>query len=196
MHEFAAGWWHSARHRPSPNFDQRPPAARVDLLVIHAISLPPQEFGGSYIESLFMNQLQPLDHPSFAVLAGLRVSAHFLIERGGGVIQFVPVTARAWHAGVSSFGGISACNNRAIGIELEGADTCAFAPVQYEVLTNLCVALCGEYPQISLAHVIGHADIAPGRKTDPGPCFDWIMFRAQIARRLVTGSNAACTDAC
>lgn len=184
MNAFAGGWWRSARRRPSPNFDQRPPATVVDLLVIHAISLPPQEFGGPYIDALFMNQLQPADHPTFAALAGSRVSAHFLIERGGHVLQFVPVTARAWHAGLSSFGGISACNDRSIGIELEGADTCRFAPVQYMGLTTLCAALCGAYPHLSLARVVGHADIAPGRKTDPGPHFDWVGFRAGLRGAL------------
>jgi AmpD protein len=153
--------------------------------VIHAISLPPQEFGGTYIDALFMNQLQATDHPGLADLADLRVSTHFLIERGGQVVQYVPVTSRAWHAGASSFGGVSACNHRSLGIELEGADTCPFAPAQYATLITLCADLCRAFPFITVARIVGHADIAPGRKTDPGPYFDWVGFRAALLRRVL-----------
>jgi AmpD protein len=186
MNEFTAGWWRLARRRPSPNFDQWPSDACIDMLVIHAISLPPQEFGGPFIDALFLNRLPLSAHPTLAALEGLHVSAHFLIERGGQIVQYVPVTARAWHAGVSSFGGRAACNNRALGIELEGADTCAFAPAQYSALTTLSAALCLAYPALSLARIVGHADIAPGRKTDPGPHFDWVRFRAEL-RGALTG---------
>lgn len=185
MNAFVGGWWPAARHRRSPNFDERPPVTCIDLVVIHAISLPPQEFGGTYIDALFMNQLQAADHPGLADLAGLRVSTHFLIARDGQVVQYVPVTARAWHAGASSFGGVGACNNCSLGIELEGADTCAFAPVQYSALVTLSAALCAAFPLVTLARIVGHADIAPGRKTDPGPYFDWVGFRAELLRRLV-----------
>ncbi len=185
MNEFVGGWWPVASQRRSPNFDERPAATCIDLIVIHAISLPPQEFGGTFINALFMNQLQASDHPGLADAVGLRVSTHFLIERGGEVVQYVPVTARAWHAGVSSFGGVSACNNRSLGIELEGADSCSFAPTQYAALNRLCTALCRAFPLVRLAQIVGHADIAPGRKTDPGPYFDWVGFRAALSGSLL-----------
>ncbi|MGD9600356.1 MAG: 1,6-anhydro-N-acetylmuramyl-L-alanine amidase AmpD [Gammaproteobacteria bacterium] len=184
MNEFPDGWWLIATRRPSPHQDARPADAIIDMLVIHAISLPPQEFGGGFVDALFMGTLDPAAHPALGTLAGVRVSAHFLIDRGGNVVQFVPLSARAWHAGVSSFGGVPACNDRALGIELEGADTCPFTAAQYDRLAALCAALFGALPALRLSRVIGHADIAPGRKTDPGPCFDWVRFRAALAARL------------
>ena len=180
MNEFPDGWWPTATRRDSPNYDPWPPGAGVDMLVIHAISLPPAEFGGPFIDALFRNQLSPTAHPTFPAVAGLRVSAHFVIDRGGRVRQYVPITARAWHAGVSRFAGAPACNDRAIGIELEGAESCAFASVQYDVLVDLSLALWRRFPAISLARILGHEDISPGRKTDPGPHFDWVGYRAAL----------------
>lgn len=158
----------------SPNFDERPADGRVELLVIHAISLPPGEFGGGGVEALFLNRLDPAAHPYYASIAGLRVSAHFFIPRDGSLTQFVPCAKRAWHAGESLWRGRSRCNDFSIGVELEGADDVAFEPVQYETLALLTRALQAAYP---IADIAGHSDIAPGRKTDPGPCFDWGRFR-------------------
>lgn len=182
---FILGWHRSARRVPSPNQDQRESEAKVDMIVVHAISLPPGDFGGPCIEALFTNTLDPSHHPSLAGLETLRVSAHFLIDRAGTLTQYVPVEARAWHAGVSSFGGVTACNHRSIGIELEGTDDSPFTAAQYHSLEKLCAALMREHPGITLARIVGHLDIAPGRKTDPGACFDWIRLRAGVvARRL------------
>ncbi len=158
----------------SPNCDARPAGSAVELLVIHNISLPPGEFGGSSIVDLFTNKLDAATHPYYREIAGLKVSAHFLIRRDGVVIQFVSTEQRAWHAGVSSWRGRSGCNDFSIGIELEGADDCAFETAQYAALAELTRALCARY---AIADVVGHSDIAPGRKTDPGPCFDWARFR-------------------
>ena len=145
---------------------------------MHAISLPPGEFGGSGIESLFLNRLDPAAHPYYAGIAHLRVAAHFLIRRDGELLQFVPCGKRAWHAGESSWRGRPRCNDYSIGIELEGTDEVAFEDAQYAVLADLARALRGAYP---IADIAGHSDVAPGRKTDPGPCFDWPRFRALIA---------------
>jgi AmpD protein len=154
----------------SPNCDTRPAETRIELIVVHNISLPPRVFGGSGIVDLFLNRLQPDAHPYYAGIAHLRVSAHFLIRRDGEMLQFVPCGQRAWHAGVSSWRGRERCNDFSIGIELEGADDIAFEAVQYERLNALVALLRERYP---IADVTGHADIAPGRKTDPGPAFDW-----------------------
>jgi len=159
------------------------------MIVVHAISLPPGEFGGDCVDALFMNSLDPSHHPAFAGLDELRVSAHFLIDRAGALTQYVPVEARAWHAGISSFGGVTACNHRSIGIELEGTDDVPFTEAQYHSLEALCAALMLEYPDITLARIVGHVDIAPGRKTDPGPCFDWIRLRAGVRARRVSASS-------
>lgn len=158
------------RFVPSPNCDERPPEASIDLIVIHAISLPPGEFGGDAIERLFTNRLDPTAHPYYAGIQGLRVSAHFLIRRDGTTIQYVPCHMRAWHAGVSSWRGRERCNDFSIGIELEGCDELPFEDAQYDALTRLLDKLKRSYPHVE---IVGHADIAPGRKTDPGPCFDW-----------------------
>jgi len=165
------------RQLPSPNYDERPPDARIELLVIHNISLPPGEFGGPGIIELFTNRLDPAAHPYYAQIAGRRVSAHVLIRRDGAAIQFVSFAKRAWHAGVSTWRGRSRCNDFSIGIELEGTDDVPFAPVQYERLAQVTRALKARYP---IADIVGHSDVAAGRKTDPGPHFDWPHYRALL----------------
>lgn len=177
-----AGWLHPAHHCPSPNFNERPPGCAIELLVIHNISLPPGQFGGGHVAELFTNTLDCNAHPAFAELAGLQVSAHLLIERSGAVTQFVPFTARAWHAGVSRFQGRDNCNDFSIGIELEGTDTTPYTDAQYERLAQVTVRLRRAYPGIVPAHVVGHSDIAPGRKSDPGPAFDWPRYRRHSAQ--------------
>jgi AmpD protein len=171
----AGGRVRGARWVPSPHFDPRPPQMPIDLLVLHAISLPAGEYGGDAIERLFTGRLDPGAHPTFASLQGLRVSAHFLVDRGGRLLQFVACGDRAWHAGESSFEGRARCNDFSIGVELEGCDTDPFAPAQYAALARLARTLAAAYP---LRAVRGHSDIAPGRKTDPGPHFDWRRFAA------------------
>ena len=167
------GWLSGVRRIASPNFDARPAGACVSLLVIHNISLPPGEFGGNAIVGLFTNTLDTTAHPYFAQLRGLRVSAHFLIRRDGEIVQFVACGKRAWHAGVSSWQGRERCNDFSIGIELEGDDFQPFAEAQYVALARLTRLLCRAYP---IRDIAGHADIAPQRKTDPGPCFDWARY--------------------
>lgn len=163
------------RYVASPNCDERPANAAIDLVVIHNISLPPGEFGGDGIVRLFTNALDHSAHPYYELLRGLRVSAHFLIRRDGAAVQFVPCLKRAWHAGASAWEGRSQCNDFSIGIELEGSDHQPFADAQYETLGRLMRALRAAYP---IRSVVGHSDIAPERKTDPGPAFDWRRFRA------------------
>lgn len=165
----AAGWCAQARQVPSPNCDARPAGVATDLLVVHNISLPPGQFGGPAIEQLFTNTIAPED-PLFADLGSLRVSAHFLIRRDGELVQFVPISLRAAHAGVSDWQGRERCNDFSIGVELEGTDHVPFTESQYQSLISLIQALQLNYP---LQAVVGHNDIAPLRKTDPGPCFDW-----------------------
>lgn len=162
---------------PSPNCDERPQGEEVRLVVVHAISLPPGEFGGDGVERLFTNTLDPAQHPYYADIHALRVSAHFFIRRDGRVIQFVPCDKRAWHAGASCWQGRERCNDFSIGIELEGCDELPFEAVQYSQLAALINALACRYP---LRDTVGHADIAPGRKTDPGPQFDWPQFHALL----------------
>ena len=174
----AAGRVDSARFLASPNCDERPPDEAITLLVIHNISLPPGEFGGDGIVRLFTNELDHAAHPYYRELAGVRVSAHFLIRRSGELLQFVLCSRRAWHAGESSWQGRSRCNDFSIGIELEGADDVPYAEPQYRVLAQLARALQTAYPNADIA---GHCDIAPARKTDPGPSFDWPRFRRSIA---------------
>lgn len=188
MSEFvidSAGWCQQALRIPSPNFDVRPMDAIPDLLVIHNISLPPGEFGGDAIVQLFCNQLNCSAHPYFEQLRNVRVSSHFLIARNGALVQFVSVNDRAWHAGVSKFRGRSGCNDFSIGIELEGTDYDPFQPVQYAALANLTWALQSVCP---LANVVGHQHIAPVRKTDPGPCFDWLRYQ-QLWRNHIGGAK-------
>lgn len=170
-----------ARFRASPHHDARPPGATIDLLVIHGISLPPGEFGGPWIERLFLGDLPVEAHPYFRQIANPRVAAHLLIRRDGALLQFVPFTQRAWHAGISAFEGRPACNDFSIGIELEGADHIAYTDAQYTELTAVSQALMRAYPGVTPARIVGHSDIAPGRKTDPGPAFDWPRLRAQLA---------------
>jgi len=162
----------------SPNCDDRPAGSTVELIVIHAISLPPGRFGGDGILRLFTNTLDPAVHPYYAQIAGLRVSAHFLVRRNGELIQFVPAHRRAWHAGESSWRGRTRCNDFSIGVELEGSDETPFEDAQYAVLAPLTAALSTRFAVTSIA---GHSDIAPCRKTDPGPFFDWSRYRALLA---------------
>ena len=171
MNVDAAGWCEAARRIDSPNCDARPPDTKISLLVIHNISLPPGKFGGPGVEQLFTNQLDPAAHPYYATIHSLRVSSHFFIRRDGELIQFVPCRQRAWHAGASSWRGLERCNDFSIGVELEGSDYQPFSDAQYEQLNGLIQSLRAAYP--SLTDVAGHSDIAPGRKTDPGPYFDW-----------------------
>lgn len=166
----ADGWLSGVRRCASPNFDARPPAVEITLAVVHAISLPPGQFGSDAIERFFSNELDPAAHPYFQTIAGLRVSAHFLIRRDGEVVQFVACDQRAWHAGASTWQGRTRCNDHSLGIELEGCDEMPFTEVQYNRLNALLAALRQRYP---IDDVAGHSDIAPGRKTDPGPHFDW-----------------------
>ena len=166
----ADGWVSGARHVRSPNCDQRPTDMAVELVVIHGISLPPGEFGGGAIEQLFTNVLDPAAHPAYADIAALRVSAHLLIKRTGELIQFVSLDERAWHAGVSTWCDRQRCNDFSIGIELEGTDATPFTDAQYDRLAEILPLLHARFP---IAAVVGHSDIAPGRKTDPGPLFDW-----------------------
>lgn len=179
----ANGWLDVATRRLSPNFDDRPPATAIDLLVIHGISLPPGQFGGPHVEALFCNTLDYALDPSFAPLTWLKVSAHVLIRRKGELLQFVPFTKRAWHAGESFFGGRARCNDFSIGIELEGCDDRRYEARQYSALAELTASLMATYPGISADRVVGHSDIAPGRKTDPGVAFDWTRFNTLLAQR-------------
>ena len=170
-----AGVIPQVRQIASPNCDERPSATAIELVVIHNISLPPGEFGGEAIAALFTNTLDHAAHPYFATLEGLRVSAHFLIRRDGEMLQFVPCAHRAWHAGASSWRGRRACNDFSIGIELEGTDDLPFTEAQYAALAALLRALRARYP---IAGIAGHSEIAPSRKTDPGPHFEWSRVRA------------------
>jgi len=165
----------------SPNMDDRPEGAEINLLVIHSISLPPGEYGGNSIEQLFTNSLQPNAHPYFQEIHQLEVSAHVLIKRDGSVIQFVPFDKRAWHAGESCYQGNERCNDYSIGIELEGTDTDPFENRQYETLVELVKALCEYYPSITTQRIAGHSEIAPGRKFDPGSGFDWNKLSSLLA---------------
>jgi len=160
----------------SPNRDPRPEGATIDMIVIHGISLPPGTFGGNQIEALFLNQLDWDEHPYFGEIRGMEVSAHLLIRRDGGLIQFVPFTERAWHAGKSSFRGRARCNDFSIGIELEGDDETPYDDRQYSALTAALAALLRAYPNLSVRELAGHCDISPGRKSDPGAAFDWLRL--------------------
>ena len=174
------------RYLPSPNYDDRPEDQVIDTLVVHSISLPPGCFGGGHVTSLFTNCLDPDSHPYFTEISHLRVSAHFLIERDGALTQFVAAHQRAWHAGESQFRGRPKVNDFSIGVELEGCDSSPFADVQYDVLVELTKALQRGYPDIAIDRITGHADIAPGRKTDPGPCFQWRRYLAALQPEVIT----------
>ena len=175
--DLASGLLDLARFQLSPNHDQRPPGTVIDLIVVHGISLPPGQFGGPWINALFTNTLDPATHPYFATIAALRVSAHLLIRRDGEIVQYVPFQQRAWHAGESVYCGQSRCNDFSIGIELEGVDHLPYTDCQYPRLAAVINALRAAYPTIRPERLAGHCDIAPGRKTDPGPAFDWPRLR-------------------
>ena len=177
----AAGWLRSARQVRSPNVDERPPGEAVTLAVVHAISLPPEEFDGDAVERFFTNCLDCNAHPYFAQLRELHVSAHLFIRRDGEVVQFAPFAARAWHAGVSRWRGRERCNDFSVGIELEGSDQQPFTDVQYQRLAQCLAELVTRLP---IADIAVHADIAPGRKTDPGPHFDWARLQRELAAHL------------
>jgi AmpD protein len=172
-----SGLLSEARQVASPNCDERPAGAEIDLLVIHAISLPADKFGGPWIDQLFCNALDPTAHSDFADTCDLHVSAHLLIRRDGEIVQYVPFHYRAWHAGESCFEGRERCNDFSIGIELEGCDSQAFEAIQYQHLAKLTCALMTAYPSIQPGRITGHSDIAPQRKTDPGLHFDWARLR-------------------
>ena len=175
---WAGGWLTAARRCPSPNFGPRPAGAQVDLIVLHSISLPPGEYGGPEVEQLFTNRLDWDAHPYFQQIRGIEVSSHFFIRRDGELLQFVDADARAWHAGASQWRGRSNCNDDSVGIELEGLEGQTFEPDQYRRLGQLCRSLMQRYP---IAHIAGHEHIAPGRKQDPGPGFDWAWLQHDLA---------------
>lgn len=170
----------NTRQVASPNFSERPDGTQIDVLVIHNISLPPGQFGGGWVDELFCNQLDPDAHPYFRDIAGLRVSAHALIDRHGQLTQYVAFDKKAWHAGQSCFDGREQCNDFSIGLELEGCDDQPFSDAQYQSLAALTRYLQAVYPGITPERIVGHSDIAPGRKTDPGPCFDWRRYKEAI----------------
>jgi len=176
----ATGLLRKARQVRSPNFDARPPGVAPELIIVHGISLPPGKFGGPWIDRLFLNELPADAHPYFAQVAQLKVSTHVLIRRDGKLVQYVSFNDRAWHAGRSSYRGREACNDFSIGIELEGTDDRAYTRKQYVKLAALIDALCRVYPTLDRRRVVGHSDVSPGRKTDPGPAFDWPFIRSLI----------------
>jgi AmpD protein len=178
--DHASGWIAGVRAVESPNCDERPDEELPSLIVVHGISLPPGEFGGRWIDALFTNSLPLAEHAYFAEICDLRVSAHALIERDGQLTQYVSFRQRAWHAGDSVFCGRAACNDFSIGIELEGADDMPYEDSQYTVLAALISSLRSTWPSLRDAAIVGHSDIAPGRKTDPGPAFDWIRLRKML----------------
>jgi N-acetyl-anhydromuramoyl-L-alanine amidase len=176
--EPATGLVTGVRQVLSPYFDARPAGVLPELIVVHGISLPPGEFGGPWIDRLFTGGLPPDAHPYFRDIARARVSAHVLIRRDGTIVQYVPFGQRAWHAGQSHYRGRAACNDFSIGIELEGTDATPYTDAQYDQLAALVEALLATYPSLSIDHITGHSDIAPGRKTDPGPSFEWERWRS------------------
>jgi N-acetyl-anhydromuramoyl-L-alanine amidase len=176
-HFTAEGLLTGARYVLSPNCDDRPPGTRIELIVIHNISLPPGEFGGPGVIQLFTNTLDPAEHPYYETIKDLKVSAHFFVRCDGEVIQFVPCMKRAWHAGASRWRDREKCNDFSIGIELEGGDDTPFTAAQYRALARVTEVLRGAFP---IQDMVGHADIAPGRKTDPGPHFDWPRYFALL----------------
>jgi AmpD protein len=176
----ATGLAGRARQVPSPNCDDRPPGVAADLIILHGISLPPGDYGGPWIDRLFTNQLPADAHPYFAEVAALRVSAHALVRRDGEIVQYVPFQRRAWHAGQSSWKGRERCNDYSIGIEIEGTDASPYEPAQYHAVAALIADLCRAYPSLSIDRVVGHSDVAPGRKTDPGVAFDWPRLRTEV----------------
>lgn len=176
----SVGLLQAAVYKPSPHCDQRPANLAIDMVVIHGISLPPGEFGQNMVEPFFLGKLDSSLHPYFETIKDLRVSAHLFINRQGEITQFVPFEQRAWHAGVSSFEGRSGCNDFSIGIELEGTDEQPYEEAQYQSLARLLPVLMKHYPSISAERIVGHSDIAPGRKSDPGPSFNWAYLRGLL----------------
>ena len=173
-----------ARQVDSPNCDERPAGIAPELIIVHGISLPPGEFGGPWIDRLFRNDIPIAAHPYFEQIAGLRVSSHVLIRRDGEVVQYVPFHRRAWHAGASSWQGRERCNDFSVGIELEGTDHSPYESAQYAMLARVIAALCRTYPGLSPDRIVGHSDVAPGRKTDPGIAFDWPRLRSLVRFEL------------
>lgn len=176
----AGEWIKGTRRVASPNCDTRPNPGDISLLVVHGISLPPRQYGGGYIDQLFTNCLDPGAHPYFAEICDLRVSSHLMIDRQGQVTQYVPLIQRAWHAGASEFQGRDSCNDFSIGIELEGCDEDPYCEIQYQRLADLTAVIRSRWQGITRERIVGHSDIAPGRKTDPGPAFDWDYFFAMV----------------
>jgi len=173
------GWYRFAIHVPSPNFGTRPPNCLIDLIVLHAISLPPGKYGGPEVQQLFTNQLDWHAHPYFRQIEGLTVSSHFFVRRNGELWQFVSCDDRAWHAGVSNYRGRNNCNDDSIGIELEGLEGELFETAQYDTLTKICSAIMHQFP---IEHIAGHEHVAPGRKGDPGAGFDWVYFQNRLKK--------------
>lgn len=180
------GWLDTARKCPTTHHDQRPDPSDISLLVIHNISLPPGKFGGGYVEPFFTGVLDPSIHPFFQQIHKMRVSAHCFINRQGEITQFVSFDNRAWHAGVSVFQGRTICNDYSIGVELEGADEIPYTNQQYSSLTKLTGVVLNQYPKVTLGRIVGHNDIAPFRKTDPGPAFDWARYRQMIVNKEIS----------
>jgi AmpD protein len=180
------GWLEGVRRVESPNADERPPDAALDLIVVHSISLPPGRFGEGWIDRFFLNELPAAADPYFATIAEMKVSAHVLVARGGGLTQYVSFNRRAWHAGRSTYCGRNACNDFSVGIELEGTDDLPYMPPQYEMLAALVRALRRAYPSLRDADIVGHSDIAPGRKTDPGPAFEWDALHKLLDGKRLT----------
>jgi N-acetyl-anhydromuramoyl-L-alanine amidase len=191
----ATGLLAGVRQVLSPHFDERPAGVLPELVVVHGISLPPGEFGGPWIDRLFTGTLPAGAHPEFRERASLRVSAHALIRRDGQIVQYVPFRARAWHAGESEYRGRSGCNDFSIGVELEGTDETPYTDAQYETLTRLMAVLLASYPSLSPQAVVGHSDIAPERKSDPGPAFEWQRLRALLDQRLTAGARPSSQSA-
>jgi len=181
-----SGWLEGARRLESPNSDDRPPGVVLDLIVVHGISLPPGRFGEGWIDRFFVNELPAAADAYFATIADLRVSAHVVVARDGGVTQYVSFNRRAWHAGKSLHCGREACNDFSVGIELEGNDDVPYEPEQYQALVRIIRALRRAYPTLRGADIVGHSDIAPGRKTDPGPSFDWPLLHELLRARART----------
>jgi len=177
----ATGRMPGSRWFASPNFGPRPDHTSISLLVVHNISLPPGQFGGQWVEDFFCNRLDPAEHPYFETIATMQVSAHLLIKRDGSMVQFVSLLEKAWHAGRSSFCGEQECNDFSIGIELEGTDEIPYTDAQYQSLATATRMIMAAWPEITHERLVGHCDIAPGRKTDPGPSFDWAHFRMLLA---------------
>lgn len=183
------GLLNQAVYRPSPNFDERPLEITLDLIVIHGISLPPGVFGGDDVQDLFMNRLSLDKHAGYQDLANLKVSSHLFIRRTGQIIQFVPFTKRAWHAGKSVYKNRINCNDFSVGIELEGTDTLPYTASQYTQLSNVTMSLIQHYPTLQLEQIVGHSDIAPGRKSDPGAAFDWARYKLLLKNLLASKQN-------